>query len=208
MGVLLGAKSGSPSTLLAAFVLSVCFFSTEAYYKRTNITVEPPMPMEGGSARLIPVTLAIAQVTCRWFRGEMRENETILIGFFYPRFKVRKGPGFTGRETIHPDCSLEITPLNITDLGNYLTVIEGPEDTRIGSVELIVHYPPDDEPKFFARGFNKMTIVGIVFGSLSAAVILGMVLFSVYRESNPGTRMKTLPVGSMANDGSGMEGKT
>ncbi|XP_067318561.1 carcinoembryonic antigen-related cell adhesion molecule 16-like [Anolis sagrei] len=208
MGVLLGAKSGSPSTLLAAFVLSVCFFSTEADYKGTNITVEPPMPMEGGSVRLTPVTLAITRVICRWFRKELRTNETILSAFFYPSFKVRKGPNFTGRETIRPDCSLEITPLNITDLGNYITLIEGPEEARIGSVELIVHYPPDDEPKLFDRGFNKMTIVGIVFGSLSAAVFLGMVLFSVYRESNPGTIMKTLPVGPMANDGSGMEGKT
>nr|XP_060640208.1 carcinoembryonic antigen-related cell adhesion molecule 5-like [Anolis sagrei ordinatus] len=134
------AGSDVPSLLLpTAFVLSVCFFSTEAYYKRTNITVEPPMPMEGGSVRLTPVTLTIAQVFCRWFRGEMRRNETILTAFFYPRFKVKKGPNFTGRETIRPDCSLEITPLNITDLANYITLIEGPEDMRIGSVELIVH---------------------------------------------------------------------
>nr|XP_060640209.1 carcinoembryonic antigen-related cell adhesion molecule 6-like [Anolis sagrei ordinatus] len=194
MGVLLGAKSGSPSTLLAAFILSVCFFSTEAAFKRTNITVDPPKPMEGGSVRLIPVTLPPVPSICRWFRGKRDYNNTILSYYFYPSPGAWEAAQYTGRETMRPDCSLEITNLNITDLGNYIVLIDGPEGIRIGSVELIVHYPPDEEPKVSARGVNKMTIIGVVFGSLSAAVVLGMLVFAIYSESNSGTMRKSLVV--------------
>ncbi|XP_062818917.1 carcinoembryonic antigen-related cell adhesion molecule 3-like [Anolis carolinensis] len=191
MGVLLGGQSGWPSTLLAAFVLSVCFFSTEARIQVTNISVEPPKPMEGGRVRLTPVSLPPVPSTCRWFRGEWDSNETILVYYFYPRHFVWKAAQFTGRETIRSDCSLEITDLNITDLANYVVLIEGPEGSRVGTVELIIHYPYEDEPNEFGRGFNKTTIVGMVFGSLGAAVVLVLVLFTIYYSSH--REIPTLP---------------
>ncbi|XP_067318558.1 carcinoembryonic antigen-related cell adhesion molecule 6-like [Anolis sagrei] len=137
-GALLGNKGPSPSTLLAAFILSVCFFSTEAFMKRTNITVDPPHPMDGGSVRLIPLTSPRDMVTCRWFRGGTDGNSTIVVFFFYPRPVSRNRTSYTGRETLNANCTLEITDLNVNDTANYTILQESPFESRMGTVELVI----------------------------------------------------------------------
>ncbi|XP_062818568.1 carcinoembryonic antigen-related cell adhesion molecule 6 isoform X2 [Anolis carolinensis] len=146
MGVLLGVKSGAPSTLLAAFVLSICFFSTEAFMKETNITMEPPRPVEGGKVYLIPHDLSPVPVICRWFRGERNENNTIVIFYFYPHPYIWNASAFTGREIMKSNCSLEIVDLNYNDTANYTVLIEGPMGSRIGTVELVIEAPLPVEP--------------------------------------------------------------
>ncbi|XP_067318557.1 carcinoembryonic antigen-related cell adhesion molecule 16-like [Anolis sagrei] len=185
MAALLGNKGPSPSTLLAAFVLSVCFFSTEAFYKRTNITVDPPNPMEGGSVRLIPLTSPRDMVTCRWFRGGTDRNSTIVVFFFYPRPVSRNRTSYTGRETLNANCTLEITDLNVNDTANYTILQESPFGSRLGTVELVISVPPPPQP---GRGFSRSTMAGIILGCLGALVILGVVVLIVKRSSRPAIR--------------------
>uniref|UniRef100_A0A803TNV8 Immunoglobulin subtype domain-containing protein n=1 Tax=Anolis carolinensis TaxID=28377 RepID=A0A803TNV8_ANOCA len=133
------AESDIPSLLLStAFVLSICFFSTEAFMKETNITMEPPRPVEGGKVYLIPHDLSPVPVICRWFRGERNENNTIVIFYFYPHPYIWNASAFTGREIMKSNCSLEIVDLNYNDTANYTVLIEGPMGSRIGTVELVI----------------------------------------------------------------------
>nr|XP_060640212.1 carcinoembryonic antigen-related cell adhesion molecule 6-like [Anolis sagrei ordinatus] len=133
------AGSDAPSLILStAFVLSVCFFSTEAIFKPTNITVDPPNPMEGGSVRLIPVTSPRDIVTCRWFRGATDGDSTIVVFFFYPRPVSRNRTSYTGRETLNANCTLEITDLTVNDTANYTALLESPFESRLGTVELVI----------------------------------------------------------------------
>ncbi|XP_067318560.1 carcinoembryonic antigen-related cell adhesion molecule 16-like [Anolis sagrei] len=136
MGALLGAQSPAPSTLLAAFVLSVCFLSTEAYMQLTNIVMNPPKPVDKGNVRFTPSMLPPIPVSCRWYRREMSDKDTILAYFFEPKPTTRKGPNYTGRETMRPDCSLEITNLNFTDSTNFIVLIYGRGGIMAGSVEI------------------------------------------------------------------------
>ncbi|XP_067329650.1 carcinoembryonic antigen-related cell adhesion molecule 6-like [Anolis sagrei] len=138
MGALLGNKGPSPSTLLAAFILSVCFFSTEATWKPTDITVEPLKPMEGGSIRLIPVTSPRDMVTCRWFRGGTDGDSTIVVFYFYPSPVSRIRTSYTGRETLDANCTLEITDLTVSDTAKYTALLESPFGSRLGTVELVI----------------------------------------------------------------------
>nr|XP_060615709.1 pregnancy-specific beta-1-glycoprotein 7-like [Anolis sagrei ordinatus] len=173
MGVLLGAESGSPSKLLAVFVvLSICFLSTEAYLKLTNIEMKPPKPKEGGSVLLTPVTRPSFPVSCRWYRREMSENDTILTYFFYPNHVIQKDPRFSGHEIMKPDCSLEIRNVQVSHSDEYMILIHGRGEIRTGSVKLVIP----------GRGFSKAAIAGAVLGSLGAIVILSVLLFTIYRE--------------------------
>ncbi|XP_062818423.1 uncharacterized protein LOC103281924 [Anolis carolinensis] len=168
MGVLLGGKSPAPSTLLAAFVLSVCFFSTEAFIKRTDITMDPPNPVAGGKVHLIPHDLSPAPVICRWFRGEDILNNTILIFYFYPEHFIWNATAFTWRETMRSNCTLEIVNLNYNDTANYTVLIEGPLGFRMGIVELVIDASPPVEP---GKQFS-CTIAGILLATLGSTIIL------------------------------------
>nr|XP_060640211.1 carcinoembryonic antigen-related cell adhesion molecule 6-like [Anolis sagrei ordinatus] len=185
MGVLLGGKSGSPSNLLTAFVLSICFFSTEALWKRTNITVEPPNVVDGGKVDLIPITYPPIPVICRWYRGEMYPNNTVFTFYYYPTPGSWNGVAFTGRERMKDNCTLEIIDLNINDTANYSVVIEGPRETRFGTVELVIQVPPSFEP---GRGFSRSTVAGIILGCLGLMVVLGVAVFAMKRSSRPEIR--------------------
>ncbi|XP_062818927.1 carcinoembryonic antigen-related cell adhesion molecule 3-like [Anolis carolinensis] len=179
MGVLLGGKGRALSTLLAAFVLSVCFFSTEAFMKETSITMKPPRPVEGGKVYLIPQDLSPAPVLCRWFRGESIENNTIAIFYFYPHPYIWDATAFTGREIMKSNCSLEIIDLNYNDTANYTVLIEGLMGSRVGTVELVIEASDPDEP---GRGFSRSTVAGIILGCLGAIVILIIVVVLIKRE--------------------------
>ncbi|XP_062818557.1 carcinoembryonic antigen-related cell adhesion molecule 16 isoform X2 [Anolis carolinensis] len=178
MGVLLGRKGGWPPSLLAAFALSLCFSLTGAYMELTNIVMNPSQPKEGGTVRLTPSILPYKPVSCRWYRREMTDNNTILAYFFSPSPATRKQPKYTGRETMRPDCSLEITRLNITDTGNYIVLIYGRGGIRAGSVRLVI--PDPNDPNAHGRGLSTSNILAIIIGSIGGVGVLCVVLFLMY----------------------------
>ncbi|XP_062818422.1 uncharacterized protein LOC134293759 isoform X3 [Anolis carolinensis] len=185
MGVLLGGKSPAPSTLLAAFILSVCFFSTEAFWDPTDIMVEPSNSMVGGSVLLTPLTLPSFPSTCRWFRGGLDVDNTIVVFFFYPRLAVMNRTAFTGREIITSNCTLEIIGLSVNDTANYTALIESATGIRRGTVELLVSAPAPDEP---GRGFSRSTIAAIILAILGATIILTTVVVLIKRSPRPQIR--------------------
>ncbi|XP_062818421.1 uncharacterized protein LOC134293759 isoform X2 [Anolis carolinensis] len=210
MGVLLGGKSPAPSTLLAAFILSVCFFSTEAFWDPTDIMVEPSNSMVGGSVLLTPLTLPSFPSTCRWFRGGLDVDNTIVVFFFYPRLAVMNRTAFTGREIITSNCTLEIIGLSVNDTANYTALIESATGIRRGTVELLVSAPAPDEPASLmslpvlevsdvprsasrtfllaGRGFSRSTIAAIILAILGATIILTTVVVLIKRSPRPQIR--------------------
>ncbi|XP_015685533.1 carcinoembryonic antigen-related cell adhesion molecule 5-like, partial [Protobothrops mucrosquamatus] len=80
----------------------------------------PPNPVETFEVLLKPPTPPETTIFCTWYRQSTGADPLLVV-----QSVNKTGPGYTGRETIYPDCSLHIKELQLNDTANYLLTIAG-----------------------------------------------------------------------------------
>ncbi|XP_015263420.1 PREDICTED: carcinoembryonic antigen-related cell adhesion molecule 16-like, partial [Gekko japonicus] len=134
-----GRLSSWQAALLAATILSSCFRLTQA--QEIPVTVEPAKPLEGQDVTLTPEGKPTF-IACDWYRGEQAEPSRIFTYVPSSPPDQQNGPGFTGRETGGPGCSLRIGNLMLNDTGDYIVskIVTGSRETGrvpVGVLELL-----------------------------------------------------------------------
>ncbi|XP_063168410.1 carcinoembryonic antigen-related cell adhesion molecule 3-like [Candoia aspera] len=105
----------------------------------TLIEVKPQNPMERFEVMLIPPGPADDIIICTWSRvsidGTVKE---IVMLIRSPVNMNTTGPGYTGRETIFPNCSLHIQDLELSDASNYTLTETGSGNVHVETVSFAV----------------------------------------------------------------------
>ncbi|KAJ6663605.1 hypothetical protein lerEdw1_009684 [Lerista edwardsae] len=111
--------------MLAGIILN-CIVQPVQAQNRLLLTKEPQDPQVGQEVTLIPHG-ALNQITlCQWLREspEGPSGEILSYTQFDTNLQNSNGSAYTGRETLHRNCSLRIRRLTPQDTGNYTVVIE------------------------------------------------------------------------------------
>lgn len=116
-----------------------CSFHT-AQAEEIVIEVVPPVTVETKEVLLIPQVLPDDTIFCTWYRKLTgAEEQKIVTVLLPPPGSSENGPGYTGRETVYPNCSLRIEDLRLSDTATYMLLEGGTAFPNTGNISLKVH---------------------------------------------------------------------
>uniref|UniRef100_A0A8D0BGG5 Ig-like domain-containing protein n=1 Tax=Salvator merianae TaxID=96440 RepID=A0A8D0BGG5_SALMN len=133
------------ATLLAVAIVCSCFLQTQAQGDTIPITLIPPNPIQGESITLRPEGVPENLFSCSWFRAATTDSSQRIVTYYpsNPNASL-KGPAYTWRETVNPDCSLLISNLSANYSGNYTTQWSGIGIEQTGTTSFSVSVPISD----------------------------------------------------------------
>ncbi|XP_042295837.1 carcinoembryonic antigen-related cell adhesion molecule 5-like [Sceloporus undulatus] len=176
------SERGQVFLVVVAHLLSSSCFAVTHAARNTSIEIKqkPDMVAVGQDVTLYPGgTKPI--LSCKWLRGDKFKYFEI---FHYLLFNssLEYKEAYTGKETIHSDCSLHIRNLSLSDSNFYAVHKKTTKnDTEVGVLALLVR--PKVEPESRAA-LSPIATLGVVVGCfVGLGFFVGLVVYQSARNA-------------------------